>query len=223
MILCPLEGNMLQVYFRYNMVTAFGAIWYYRDHQLSYLRFTSYFKLVARFGSHRFLYESVQNTSLDMHTTRICTKSLSFIVQVSLPTCARKPKNSLEKCQFSVSRTVNNSHLHTFYIHGHKWPHVTTSTSPHFHSAHLHIVPICTPQSVAPLTSTLQVQWIHTQYIHTWRYTSLTILCTIHILWVTISENIKYLNPVNTIHRTKLNLSNLAGKGLSRLQKTVIR
>ena len=40
----------------------------------------------------------------------------------------------------------------------------------------------------------------------TWHYISLAIVHTLHILWVTISENMKYLNPINTINRSKLNL-----------------
>ena len=61
-----LEGNVLQVYLysRCNMMTAFSAISYYRDRQLSQLRFTSYFKLVATFSSHWFSYKSAWTTCL---------------------------------------------------------------------------------------------------------------------------------------------------------------
>ena len=51
------------------------------------------------------------------------------------------------------------------YMHSHKWPHITTSTSPHFRSAHLHIAPICTT-SICDLTITIRSINTHTHNTH---------------------------------------------------------
>ena len=98
----PLERNeSIYVNCCYT-VTAFSANSYCRDRQLSWLRFTSEFKLVTPWFSPPFPFEFARTTYLDSSAWKR-VKNQSVTKQVSMSACTGKMKESPERCIFSVT------------------------------------------------------------------------------------------------------------------------